>query len=37
MQKTIKGNELVVHCVVDGKEKYYTLASIKNLPAVALQ
>ena len=33
----IKKNELVLHCVVNGKNQYYTLAAIKNLPPVALQ
>jgi hypothetical protein len=33
----IKNNELVIHCVVNGKNQYYSLAAIKNLPPVALQ
>jgi hypothetical protein len=36
-QKKITGNEVVVRCVVNGREQYYTAASIKNLPPVALQ
>ncbi len=37
LQKKMKGNELVIHCVVNGKDQYYTAAAIKNLPPVALQ
>lgn len=35
--KKINSNELVIHCVVNGKQQYYALAAIKNLPPVALQ
>lgn len=37
VQKMINNNEVVIHCLVNKKERYYTLASIKNLPPVALQ
>lgn len=37
VQKQINDNEVVIHCLVNGKERYYALASIKNLPPVALQ
>ena len=37
VQKKINDNEVVIHCLVNGKERYYVLASIKNLPPVALQ
>ena len=37
VQKQINDNEVVIHCLVNGKERYYVLASIKNLPPVALQ
>lgn len=33
----INENEVVIHCVVNGKNQYYALAAIKNLPPVALQ
>lgn len=36
-QQQVKNNELVIHCVVNGKQRYYSLPSIKNLPPVALQ
>lgn len=36
-QKKIKGNEIVVRCMVNGKEQYFSAASIKNLAPVALQ
>jgi hypothetical protein len=36
-QQQVKDNELVIHCVVNGKQRYYALASIKNLPPLALQ
>ena len=35
-QKKISGNELVIRCVVKGRDRYYA-GSIKNLPPVALQ
>lgn len=37
IEQKIKSNELVIHCVVNGKQQYYVLAAIKNLPPVALQ
>lgn len=36
-QKKIKGNEVVIRCMINGKEQYFTAAAIKNLPPVALQ
>jgi hypothetical protein len=37
VQKKIAANELVVHCVINGKNQYYTVAAIKKLPPLALQ
>ncbi|MGB8193901.1 MAG: hypothetical protein WCF67_18355 [Chitinophagaceae bacterium] len=37
LQKKISGNELVMHCVINGKDFYYTVPAIKNLPPLALQ
>ncbi|HYF33406.1 MAG TPA: hypothetical protein VD993_19915 [Chitinophagaceae bacterium] len=37
LQKRINEHELVMRCVVDGKEHYYAVKAIKNLPPVALQ
>lgn len=37
LQKKIADNELVVHCIINGKDKYYTVATIKKLPPLALQ
>jgi hypothetical protein len=37
LQKKIEGNELVVHCVINGKNRYYTSEAIKNLAPLALQ
>jgi hypothetical protein len=37
VMKQIRSNALVVHCVVNGKDEYYTAKAIKNLPPVALQ
>lgn len=37
LQKKIAGNELVVHCIINGKHQYYTVAAIKKLPPLALQ
>jgi len=36
-QKKITGNEVVVRCMLNGREQYYSVSSIKNLPPVALQ
>lgn len=36
-QKKIRGNAVVVRCVVNGKEQYFTAASIKELAPLALQ
>jgi hypothetical protein len=37
LQKKIDANELVLHYVVNGKDYYYTVPAIKNLPPLALQ
>lgn len=37
LQRMINSNELVLHCVIAGKDHYYPVRAIKNLPPVALQ
>lgn len=37
LQKKIDGNELVMHCIIDGKDYYITVPALKKLPPVALQ
>lgn len=37
VKKKIAANELVVHCVINGMNEYYTVATIKKLPPLALQ